>query len=192
MRTQKIANEIPGQRTIVADCGEMHRIFGDEQEAGTQYTLAVGRLLNINKWHTFIGQELVFTLTDPKGTAVNRLPRPGDLISYGPILGARDEDKDWFRIEDYYERHEPEMKYDLFALRLRPTDDPVDDVAFDDEECGQACTTLIIQRSGARLSSSEKIRDESSNGKIMYARPRFAEPCEMNTPWQKFIENVLN
>lgn len=151
---------VPPKHTGASSSTEAHIECSTREEAINAYLQARSRLLDINRWHIYAGSKTVFTLTEPSGLPVDHSPEMGELIKIEIPAGGTY----WVMIEEYVETIDRQRDNDLFAFRVRPTQDPASDEEapahfFTDE----ATSTFLIQRAGTKITAAEKGRNEVPN-----------------------------
>jgi hypothetical protein len=145
---------------------ETSREFGDITEARAFFDKGKVRLLDVNRWHEFSGEELaLFMLTDTTGTQVPGPAQEGHYIKIDiPGPGTKKGDGfDWVIIEEVKE--ERSGSAESLALRVRPTDDPTseghDTTHFYSNE---STSTFIITQDQLTVSAGVYDRNLEANG----------------------------
>lgn len=122
------------------------------------------RLLSINNWHTYGGKlSADFTLSDFKGTALERPASVGDYIKIdipGPPLPHKK--YDWVHVTAI--RYDAEENGELISMQLNPTTDPalpMEDTAHFFKE--EASSTFILKREERTVTISYHGRNEKAN-----------------------------
>ncbi len=123
------------------------------------------RLLDINNWNKYCqAMSAEFRLTDGHGLGVGRHARKGDLVRVdmreqgAKHLGGFE----WLCIEAIEYDDYPDLSMETFAIRARAAQSPLDKKD-GNEVCDSDTTfTFVIERRGAKLSSSFHCRKESA------------------------------
>lgn len=136
-----------------------------EQVARKLFQNARLNLLNVNSWHTLIGNNTTFQLINEKGEEINGLAETGNYfrITIPVIPGSKaGKGSEWVQVEKI---EEGKMKYHEFvAMRVRPCAPPFDNKKetahfFSDD----ATSTFSVVRNGARIVVAVSGRNEKAN-----------------------------
>ncbi len=124
------------------------------------------RLLDVNNWKKFSGiADASFKLTDSHGRAVNRRARKGDHIRIDIPEQGVDMDGGfyWAVIEAIEYDDYPDEDAETFAIRVRPSSNPMrrDDIS--DIFGNVATSTFVIGRAGKILNSGYHGRNEQGD-----------------------------
>lgn len=135
-----------------------HNMLADTiEDAEDLFVDAKERMLDVNNWKRYYAQgDVIFALTDPRGGALNRRARKGDLIkiqSRGHGNRTSDLVIEAIEYDDY-----PDQSLETFAMRLRPLGflPAVSNLA------GEATSTIVVERRVRKLLASFHGRNEDS------------------------------
>ena len=138
------------------------------EDAEDWFVDAKERLLDVNNWKKFSGiADVEFKLTDVNGRIVNRRARRGDLIRID-IAGRGyefDGGFEWTAIEAIEYDDYPDICMETFAMRLRPSANPMskNNDVFADFSDNEATSTFVIERIGKKLSAYYHGRNEQGD-----------------------------
>lgn len=160
-----IPEQHEGASTDIKKAEELESV----EEAQSFYSIVKERLLNVNDWEKLAGKASAnFTLTDSRGTDVNRSARTGDHFKIdipgpGTVTGKG---YDWVKIERIEEKASPELDSEITAITVRPATNPTNekqDVAhfFTDE----ATSSFVVERKGNKVIAAVHGRNEKPNTK---------------------------
>jgi len=138
------------------------------EDAEDWFLDAKEKLLDVNNWKryaTTLGAE--FRLTDAVGKPVNRQARKGDHIRID-IPGPGSEAGsgfDWVAIEAIEYDDYPDVDMETLAMRVRPSDNPMDRNNTDTAHffSDNATSTFVIERRVTHLSVQYFGRNETAN-----------------------------
>jgi hypothetical protein len=178
MEEKNHSHSVPENRHGDSVDSETSREFGDITEARAFFDKGKIRLLDVNRWHEFSGEELaLFMLTDATGTQVPGPAQEGHYIKIDiPGPGTKKGDGfDWVIIEEVKE--ERSGSAESLALRVRPTDDPTseghDTTHFYSNE---STSTFIITQDQLTVSAAVYDRNLEANGNPTICLTRCATP----------------
>lgn len=126
MKQNDFLHIIPSQYTRKDIVTEVSLSLKNKEEADLFYSLARGRLLNVNNWHSVAGViSGTFQLSNVKGENLERNVREGDYIKIDiPGPGSATGDGfDWVYVEELKEKRTERIEGAGF--RVRPTSNPL-------------------------------------------------------------------
>ena len=128
---------------------------------------AKDRMLDVNSWSKYCSEvNVAFRLTDHHGLGVGRHARKADMVRIdmpGPD-GARLGGFEWVSVEAIEYDDYPDTDMETFAMRLRAAESPLNHKdANEGHVTGNATSTFVIERHGAKLSASYHGRNEQGN-----------------------------
>lgn len=138
------------------------------EDADDWFVDAKERLLDVNNWKKISGiANVEFKLTDGNGRILSRRARRGDLIRID-IAGRGHEYEggfEWAAIEAIEYDDYPDENMETFAMRLRPSADPMNknNNVFLDFSESEATSTFVIERIGKKLSAYYHGRNEQGD-----------------------------
>jgi hypothetical protein len=139
------------------------------ESAKMLFARARKRLLDINSWDKYSGiAGANFRLADEKGNRKRGMARKGDHIIIDlPGPGPKEgKGFDWVRIEDIQDRPAPDSDREFTLITVRPCAMPGSDSKSAAHFYKESATsTFIVERTGEKLISEEKGRNEISNTK---------------------------
>jgi hypothetical protein len=135
----------------------------NEQAGLALYEKARKNLLDINNWKQLAGKlSADFSLTDPFGTLVQRLPLQGDFIRIHLPTSANDK-FDWVRIEAIEVQNRGNLNF--IGMRVRPSDPPKQKEETEHFFSKEATSSFIVERTGRKVKASVRGRNELPNVK---------------------------
>ena len=173
------------------------------EEAVKLFSESKERMQDINNWeHICSGESAGFCLTDKKGNEINTIPEIGNLIRIDlPGPGSKKGDGyDWVRIEEIEEQINDESDEELFAFRVRPTNNPMlpsGPIAHMFK--AYATSSFILYRSENIVRMSQEGRNEIPNtdvtgvtDKIRNAVVSLFATLGLSIPqWKKLVRGIL-
>lgn len=167
-------------------------------EAAMLYLRARKNILDINNWQNIAGKlSASFSLTDPSGAEVSRLPLAGDYIKIH-LPTSRREKFDWVRIEKVSEEH-PDDYTSRIQIQVRPSEPPTPQQETEHFFSKEATSSFFVERKGKRLSAEVRGRNELPNlqapgllNKVRNAFIALGAMAGLNTPqWAALVKGVL-
>jgi hypothetical protein len=153
---QDILNIVPRQQTgkeieVNSSCK-----FEQENEAVDFFTVAKGRLLNVDQWHRVAGViSAAFRAFDKDGNKVDRKIEKEDYMRIDiPGPGSKEGDGyDWVKIEEVKEVEEAHLQ--CIGFRVRPAANPCGDTNsiahfYDDSATGN----FVVTREGKKITAT--------------------------------------
>lgn len=169
-----------------------------EKEGRALYEAARKNLLDINNWKKLAGKlSADFSLTDPFGKPVQRMPLQGDFIRIHLPTSASDK-FDWVRIESIEEQNE-NMSLNFIHMRVRPSDPPKEQEETEHFFSKEATSSFLVERKGRKVQASVRGRNELPNiaAKNLIDRIRnifigLGAMIGMNYPqWKGLVKGIL-
>ncbi|MCW3122124.1 MAG: hypothetical protein JWQ38_1616 [Flavipsychrobacter sp.] len=159
---------VPTQHEGLEKNIEHHVTARSQEDAEDWFVDAKERLLDVNNWKryaTTVSAE--FRLTDAHGKAVSRHAHKGDHIRIdipgpGPEAGGG---FDWVQIEAIEYDDYPDIDMETLALRVRPSENPMDKKHEETAHffSSDATSTIVIERRATQLSARYYGRNEVAN-----------------------------
>lgn len=137
------------------------------EDAEELFVLAKDRMLNVNHWRDIAESiSAEFQLTDKNGSELKQFAHTHNYIRIKiPAPGTHEGDGyDWVLIEEIVYDDYPDMDYETFAMRVRPSDNPAN---LTDETAHffahTSTSTFVIERRGRHVTAHYHGRNEKAN-----------------------------
>ncbi len=127
MANSLIEDIIPENKKGKANSVEHSISLDNTEEASVAFTIACGRMHNVNSWHKLSGfASAVFSLKDPHGNTVERPAQIGDYLQIdvpgpGPASG---DGYDWVQVEVIENKTNNDIEQQSCGMRVRSCGNP--------------------------------------------------------------------
>lgn len=169
------------------------------EEARKRYVICRNNLLAVNSWQTLAGKlSAKFTLTDPLGREVERLPLEADFIKIHLPLSLPG-NYDWVRIEKIEEHEEAESNISRIIMRVRPSEPPDANAPTEHFFSSEATSSFIVERNNTRVIAMVRGRNELPNmeadgiiDKVRNAAIAVGAMIGLNSPqWKALARGII-